>query len=451
MSGYIRLLRDNPNYARLWLAQCVSLLGDWFNTIVLSTLVTRYSNGSGIALSIFLLARFLPPLIVSPYAGVLVDRFDRKRLLIFSDLSRAVIVILFLLANTPDKLWLIYLLTTFQFAMSAIFEPGRNAILPSLVKQDDLLKANTLGNVTWSLMLAVGAIAGGLVQGIFGDAFALGVDAASFLISALFMMGIRMPSQPIEESAVSHTPVEATKEDKSKRTFGEALRYIAQNPFTAAVLLVKAGGSLGNIDALIVIYATQIFVVGQGGGGSIGILYSFFGIGALLGPAILNRFSDGTPRVLRRLIIVAYAWMMIAWLLYGAAPTMLLAGIALTLRGMGGSVYWTYSSVILQKTVPDHYLGRLFSVDMGGFYLSTVLSTVLTGVLLEINTLPIGAFFGANPNGVTSLLLLQLQQNGIRQVSFTWGLLSLIPLVLWSAAVYMMERHRRYETALASA
>ncbi len=149
MYGYVQLLRDNPNYARLWIAQAVSLLGDWFNTIALSTLVARFANQSGLAIALLLLARFLPPLLVGPFAGVLVDRLNRKRLLIFSDSLRVVVVLLFLLATGPEWLWLIYLLTVIQFSLSALFEPARSAIIPALVKPDDLVRANLLGSATW--------------------------------------------------------------------------------------------------------------------------------------------------------------------------------------------------------------------------------------------------------------------------------------------------------------
>src|SRR5688500_11690491 len=105
MATYLQMLRRNPNYVRLWLAQAISLLGDWFNTVVLFALVTAYSPEStrGIAISGLLLARFLPPLLVSPFAGVLVDRFNRKHVMIISDLVRAVTVLLLLFANSPDR------------------------------------------------------------------------------------------------------------------------------------------------------------------------------------------------------------------------------------------------------------------------------------------------------------------------------------------------------------
>jgi MFS family permease len=176
MSDYFKLLRENPDFTRLWLAQVVSLFGDWFSLIVLSALVAQYSAGTewtGLAVSGFLLAHFVPPLILSPWAGVLVDRFDRKRILILSDVSRAVVVALLLLANSPDRLWLIYVLTVIQFALSTVFEPGRSAIMPSLIPNKDLVAANTLSSITWSVMLAVGAITGGVIASLFGTTAAL--------------------------------------------------------------------------------------------------------------------------------------------------------------------------------------------------------------------------------------------------------------------------------------
>jgi MFS family permease len=107
MNAYWQLVRRNPGYARLWLAAAVSLLGDWFNTIVLLALVSRFTEGSGVAISVFLLARTVPPLLIGPYAGVLADRFNRKYLMIAADLLRAAVVLGFLAATripTPD-LW----------------------------------------------------------------------------------------------------------------------------------------------------------------------------------------------------------------------------------------------------------------------------------------------------------------------------------------------------------
>lgn len=411
MSNYLKLLRDNPDFARLWLAQVVSLFGDWFSLIVLSALVAEYSAGTdstGLAVSGFLLAHFLPPLVISPWAGVLVDRFDRKRLLILSDVSRAVVVILLLFADSPDRLWLIYVVTVIQFALSAVFEPGRSAIMPNLVAKQDLVAANTLSSVTWSVMLAVGAMTGGVIASLFGTAVALVVDAASFAISGLLISQIKYRTDVRREQS------EAANSDRS---FGEGLRYIAQNPAMGMALLVKTGLSLGSIDAVLIIYGTVLFVLGENGTISMSILWSAFGIGSIIGPILTNRINDGTVRVMRRLVIAGYVLVTLGWFLFGSAPTLVVAALALAVRAMGGSINWTYSSVIIQKSVPDAFLGRMFALDMAGYQLATTVSIFVTGQVIDL-----------------------IGSENVRQAVVGVGVLSFIPLILWSLVVIGLER-----------
>jgi MFS family permease len=378
VSAYIQLLRKHPDFARLWLAQVISLLGDWFSTIVLSTLVAEYSKGTpyeGLAVSGFLLARFAPPLLISPFAGVMVDRFNRKWLLIASDILRSLTVLLFLVADSPDKLWLIYVLTIVQFGLSAVFEPGKNAITPSLVERDGLVVANTLSGVTWSVMLAAGAVLGGLIAAQFGRSTAILLDALSFAVSALLIWQIQTPVKTIA--------AEAAKNQSDANRFIDGLRYALAHPGTSAALLVKMGLSLGNIDALLIVYGTQLFVLGDDGTRSLSIMYSAFGVGAVLGPLLINRFMDGSLASLRKFIAVGYVLVTIGWFLFGSASTLPLVALALIVRAMGGSINWTYSSVIIQKSTPNEFLGRMFSLDMACFQLATALSIIATGAAID--------------------------------------------------------------------
>jgi predicted MFS family arabinose efflux permease len=141
----------------------------------------------------------------------------------------------------------------------------------------------------------------------------------------------------------------------------DGLRYARQHPATVAVLLVKLGQSLGNVDALMIIYATELFVIGEAGTTSLSIMYAAFGMGAVVGPIILNRFNDDTVRGMRRLIIIGFVSMTLGWLVFSGASSLAIVALALILRAMGGSSTWTYSSIILQKSVPDRFLGRIFS------------------------------------------------------------------------------------------
>ncbi len=377
MRNYTRLLRDNPDYTRLWLSQVISLLGDWFDTITLLALVAAYSpEYTGLAVSGLLLARYIPPMVISPLAGVIIDRFDRKRVLVWSNALRAVVVLgLVLTTQGPEWLWLIYALTVIQFSLSAVYAPGQSAIIPNLIVESELVTANTLMDVTWSAMLAFGAAIGGVVSAILGANVALLINSFTFVVAALLIA----PIQPHKFRPAAPLP----HEPKTDTSFREGLRFLRHRPGTVATLLIKFGVSLGNIDTLMTIFATQLFVLGSGGQLSLGIMYSAFGFGAIVGPLLLNRFNDGSVSAMRRLVIIGFLWTTLGWLVLGGAWSLVIVCAALFLRAMGGSVNWTYSTIMIQKLVPDSYLGRMFSMDMALFYLATVISTIAHGSLVD--------------------------------------------------------------------
>lgn len=385
MIQYWQVLQRNPDFTRLWLAQVISLTGDWFNTIALNALLIRYfPENSGAAVSLLVLARFVPLMLVSPIAGVLVDRFNRKHLIIWSNLLRAVVVLGFLLAvDNPSLVWLIYALTIAQFVLSAVFEPAQSAMIPSVTREEDLLLANTINSITWSTVLALGAVIGGVVAAEFGTITALIIDALTFLLAALVVVGVR---------SYRHDSQPMTVKQREQTGFWQGLRYLRAHPEVATTLIVKGGNSVGNVDTLIPIFA-QLFVLtaafstleAQEANTQLymGFLFSAFGVGALIGPLLLNRFNDGTLRQLRRLIAVGFALSLFSWLIIGTSGALVMLGLGLVLRGMGGSGNWTYSNVILQTSTPNHYLGRVFSLDMVIFQAVTIVSTLLQGQLVD--------------------------------------------------------------------
>lgn len=418
VNDYLGLLRENRGFSLLWLAQVVSLLGDWFSTITLSVLVVTYSpDNAGLAVSGLLLARFIPPMLISPVAGVLVDRFDRKNLLIASNFLRVIVVLLFIPATyDPGLLWLIYALSVAQFILSAVFEPGQSALIPSLVPQERLLVANTLVSVTWSVMLAFGAVVGGLVGAFLGAQTALLIDAATFLVAGLLIMQIRDVRPALADVPDAH----GNMPDKG---FREGLRFLRRTPGVASALLIKFGSSLGNVDTLMTIYATQLFALNiaenvDGAQLSLGVMYSAFGLGAIMGPLLLNRFSDGRIPTLRRLIGVGFLWVMLAWVFLGLAQSLVIVCLALILRAMGGSANWTYSTVIIQRSTPDAYLGRVFSMDMAAFYLATVLSTLIHGSLIDA----VGV-------------------ENVRGVAFGTVVVALAMLIVWTVVTRRLAHH----------
>ncbi|MCY3779670.1 MAG: MFS transporter [Chloroflexi bacterium] len=415
--NYYRLLASNPDFAKLWAAQLVSLLGDWFSTIVISALIVRYTEGTGIqgiAVSGFLIARMLPPLLMRPLAGVLADRFDRKRLLIASDLIRALVVLgLLFTTRSPDYLPLVYVFVVVQFLVSSLFEPARNAIMPTILYRHQLIIGNTLSSITWSAMLAIGAITGGIVAELFGTEIALVIDSFTFILSALLVALIAIPATPRSEIGQD----KRDRKDTSERTFLDGIRYFLRHPETAAAIFVKAGQSITSADTLLIIYGTQVFALGDQGITSMAILWAAFGFGAIIGPLITNRFSDDSVRTLRRLIVIGFVLIVIGWLIWGVAPSLEILTLAVIVRAMGGSVNWTYSSVIIQQQVPDEYLGRMFSLDFAGFELVQTIGILVVGIAIDV--------FG---------------EGGIQSVVFASALAALVPLLLWIQVVHWLEK-----------
>lgn len=430
MQRYLGLLRTYPDFTHLWLAQIVSLGGDWFNTVALSALVIKYSpeETRGLAISLFFLARAVPPMLLSPLAGVLVDRFNRRWLMIGSNLLRAIVVLGFLaVVSNPDLLWAVYVLTIIQFVLATVFEPALSAIMPALVGVDDLVEANTLMSATWSAMLAFGAAVGGFVAAVLGTQVALMIDVLTFLLAAWLIWEIRgyrplsHPATPITSplhSVENYAAITLNSRPQTTSTgIRDGLRYVRAHPEVAVPLMVKAGNSIGNVDTLITIFATQVFILGADGQISLGIMYSTFGLGAVLGPVLLNRFHDGSVMQLRRLITIGFAAAALGWLVMGVAGSLLAVCLALLIRAMGGSANWTYSTVVLQKSADDAYMGRVFSLDMMGFYLTSVISTLVHGALVDA--------VGASRSGLVALGTF---------------FVALLPMIAWALLVRMLER-----------
>jgi MFS family permease len=408
MKRYAAVLRGNPEYAKLWLAQVVSLTGDWFGTVVLSTLVAALSDGSGLALSLFFLSRFVPPLLLSAHVGVITDRYNRKHVLVVSNLSRALIIPLFLLVNTPDLLWLVYVVSIAQAVMSALFEPAQSAILPSLLKDEDLIYGNTLLNVTWSAMLAIGAAAGGLFTAGFGATAALLVNALTFLLAGALTAWIAY--DPMRRRAAMDRPKEQT-------SFADGLRFLRRHPPLIWTLLVKGATSLGNVDTLLAVLATQVFVLGNRGELSLSILYAVFGVGAFFGPLVMNRWNNGSLARMRLFVLIGFALAFVAWWLMGLAGSLVFLAAAVLLRGVGGSINWTFSSVMVQRQTPDAYLGRMFSIDYAFFYAATILSTLVHGALVDV-----------------------LGVAGMQTILFGTALVAALPLLTWGIQLPRLNR-----------
>jgi MFS family permease len=395
-SGYLELLRSNRNFRQLWLGQVVSQLGDWFDTMALYALLQRLTQDSGRAIGLMLVARFLPSFVVGPLSGMVADRFSRRHIMIVSDILRAIVVLGFLLVRRPEEVWLVYALTILQLVFSTFFEPAKTAVIPSIVTGRELLAANAVSSVTWSVMLTLGAACGGLVTGWFGTDVAFILDSLTYLVSAALVATVRFPRR--RERA------------KRKLTISKALgitdtiegaRYVWQRPRVFALMMVKpAWGVGGGILTLLAVFGGKIFPVAGKAAVGIGVLYAARGIGTAIGPILMRRISGETREQMQTGIGIAFMVGGAGYMAFGGATSFALAIIVLMVAHAGGSVLWVNSTVLLQRAVEDDFRGRVFAAELALLTLTMAASNYMVGELLDrfrisprIVTIGIGIFF----------------------------------------------------------
>ena len=427
MNAYLDLLRSNPNFRKLWLARVVSNLGDWFNLLASAALITRYSD-SGTAVSGLFLASYLPIFLASPVAGMVADRFNRRTVLIVTDLLRAVIVLCYLFIRGPEDLWLFYVLAVLQFTASAFFSPAQSALIPNLVDEKDLLTANALDATTWSTMLAVGALLGGITTATLGVQSAYVLDSLTFLLSAWLVRQVvlrpkvavpPMASLAQTEPAGGELHVtEAHTGESGWSAYAAGLRYLAGRPFLMVVALTKAGAAIiwGLVNVIEVPLAERVFPLGENGSLTLGLIYAAIGIGTAFGPLLIRRWF-GDER--RRLIVgcaVSFGLLSLAVLGMALSPSLPILLTMITLRGAGSGALWVFSAVLLQSLVPDRVRGRVFAFDFAAYTLMQSAGTVLAGVAQDQ--------FGL----------------GLFTILFYASLLSTAIALLWTAAALATER-----------
>ena len=378
MNPYVALLRSNRNFRLLYIGQTISQLGDWFNSVAVFALLLDLT-GSATAVAWMMIAQFMPMALIGPLAGVVVDRFDRRRIMITADLLRGALIFGLLLVRTSSEVWIAYVVMGLTVSATAFFEPARTATIPNLTSASELMPANALASATWSAMLAIGASIGGLVTAVAGRDVAFVVNALSFFASAFFIGRTRYDGRP-----PAAAPLVGAWALTGIPDLVDGLSYVRRHAHVAALMLVKTGwGLAGGVLLLLTIFGQRVFPVGGSTAAGIGVLYGARGVGAALGPIALRWILGQQPRTLRLAIGPAFFMVGGFYLALSVAPTLPLAALAVLLAHFGGSVLWVFSTVLLQMEVPDRFRGRVFAVELAMVTLMSSLSSYSTGYGLD--------------------------------------------------------------------
>ena len=392
MNAFFSLLRQNHNYRNTWIGQVVSEIGDHFNNVAVFGLVLAQTH-NGMVVTGVMLARAIPAILAGPLAGVLLDRFDRQRMMIASDLVRAVVALGFILTVHRTNTWLVYLLSGLLMLASPFFTSGRAAILPSIATKEELHTANSLTQTTQWTTLSLGAFLGGAVVTQFGFQFAFVVNSLSFLVSAFCISRLFLPGRGFRPARRAVTESEVVR---PWHEYMEGLRYMRGRPLILGIGMIALGWATGGGAAQILfsIFGEMVFNRGPAG---IGTIWGCAGLGLLAGGAIAYKMG---PRVsfenYKRIIVVCYICHGGSYILFSQMRSFAWALVFIAMSRAAVGVSATLNMMQLLRHVADGYRGRVFSTIESVQWSVMMVSMTLAGIASQYwDPRTIGAIAGA--------------------------------------------------------
>lgn len=372
-------MRRNRDFRRLFFANWVSNLGDWFSVIALFILSGEQSDNSPLAIAAVIIFRMLGMAAVEPFTGLLADRYSRRKLMILSNALSLGILLIFVQFSLLNSLTMVYVMAFAMMFCRAIYDPARYAYVPRITTREELLTANALGSLGWSAALGFGASLGGFTIAAYGVETSLLIDAATFVLSILILMSLP-EGGPDKARDLGRGP---------KAVVGgilEGWKIILGRPEISRILLAKGMWSVGGgaqIFLLILIGAEAGFGAVATG---IGVLYMARGWGSGLGPAVARWiFPDRRvwPSVLPAMVISSG----IFYILVGSLEWTRLIVVLIFISHATSGANWVFSTTLIQERSSDEWRGRAAGADFLMMSLTSGLSALFAALILEYEIL----------------------------------------------------------------
>ncbi len=385
-TGYVDLIRGNVDFRRLWLGNVVSLFGDWFNTIALYSLVLSLS-GSEFALGAVFITKMLPMALASPIAGLIVDRLDRRKVMIAADLLRATIVLGFLFIDEPGEVYWVYLITAAQVIVASVFQPAQSSSIPNLVSRSELVTANTILSATWSILLTVGAAVGGVAADMLGLKAVFVIDSLTYLVSAWFIYRTQIPQHTVSMDLGTIPGKRPSLFRLLQRATADVLagwQRMRKRPQVGRMALAKATWGLagGGLVYMLTLMGEEISPQRQAM--AIGLLFAARGFGTGLGPVLARAwFRDTTtwPALMGFCMVFSGA----AYGVVGSLTSTFWVILPVMLAHTTSGANWVLSTVLLQERSEDRFRGRIFATEWLLFFLVDAASILVASLVLEFS------------------------------------------------------------------
>ncbi|HEY0739062.1 MAG TPA: MFS transporter [Herpetosiphonaceae bacterium] len=371
----LKTLRER-NFALLWTGGIISGFGDWLLLVALPIFVYNLS-GSSLATGAMFIIQILPRVLLAPVAGVFVDRWDRKRVMVISDIIRGVVLLSLLFVQSTDLLWIVYLVALVMSSVAQFFGPADSALVPSLVEKENLIAANSLTSLAANLTRLAGPALGGLLMEWIGFNAVIVLDSISFFFSAL-LIGLITKRATAQAQPAEDEPAATSQLAGIWQEFWDGLQVVRRDPMLVAIFLVVglAMPAEGIMQVLLVIFVENIL---GGSAQHFGLMYSADGIGSLLGSfGIVWAQRTLPPNRLVGVSAILLGLIMVAQFNILSLNVFLILSILVGIVQVGVFVSMT---TLVQMRVPEQYLGRVFASFVTVVSLSTLAGLLFASFL----------------------------------------------------------------------
>ncbi|GHO85913.1 MFS transporter [Dictyobacter formicarum] len=360
----------NRNFALLWIGQLISIIGDWLLVLALPFYIFDLTN-STLATGGMFIATSVPRLLLGSLGGVFADRWDRRTMMIVTDLLRAAILLLLLLVHSVSWLWLIYTVALLESAISQFFAPAKGALVPQIVASEELVTANSLDSFSEAVTRLLGPTLGGALYALFGIISIVTIDSSSYLISALLIFLIAFRPLTAQQSAPAVEQSQVTPKTIWLKLWHELVDglHLVRKDQLLRTIFAGMGVMMiaeGIIEVLLVAFTKQIL---HGNASTLGWIMAAQGVGALLA----SIFSQQVIRLFQPRYLLMLSFGIIGLLLIVVFNVSIFAVALIVMAIAGALIVWAMvtAQTLMQKAVADSYRGRVF-----GAY-STVLSLMV--------------------------------------------------------------------------
>ncbi|MGI8855934.1 MAG: MFS transporter [Thermomicrobiales bacterium] len=398
------------NFALLWTGGLISLLGDWALAVGLPLFVYALT-GSTVATGAMVIARLIPRVLLSSVAGVFVDRWDRKRTMVCTDLLLALFLLPLLAVRDADRLWIVFLAQLAESSLVQLFRPAERALLPRLVGEEYLIPANSLTAMNNNLARLIGPSIGGFLFAVLGLNGVVVIDAASFLIAATMIAAISTQARPDRAARIgATTPRKAWV--AVWREWLDGLRLVPSSRLIVALFLFGAITGFGEnvMSTLFVPFVTKIL---GGDGLAYGWILSAQAVGGLAGSLVVGHLSGRiTPPRLLGFSAVLFGLTDLAIFYYPLfVPGFVLALLLMVIAGILSAGMIVSYLTMQQTAVADAYRGRLFGAFETTEALVGLFGAGLAGLLsARLGIVPIISIQGFGYLGAGIMVLVMLRR-----------------------------------------